>query len=206
MSPVKVVGALAVVAGLGVSAFALAVGEPAWLALTTIIVLIGLVFLFQERGFVLTLPGGATLKLEPASKTALPRRTLSIIPEHEDRLWWHMGKIGNEPAMQVVADFHFRNTSKEPVVIPRTFVTFWYFRGGLIPWRARAEGYVFVKHQQSDFHGRCVIPPRARTTGRADWWIRPPVRTASRPFRARACFVDEFGNRHWTNPLTWNYR
>lgn len=136
----------------------------------------------------------------------VPRRTLIVIPRHGSRMWWHMGAMGQAPAMQVVGDFHFTNISEEPNLIMGTFLIAYYRRRGWIPSSKRTDGGILVRHWGEDIYGQHEILPRATTEGREDWWIAPPVKEVGEPLQGRACFIDRFGNKHWTDILTWHYR
>jgi hypothetical protein len=135
----------------------------------------------------------------------VPKSTLVILPEHEHRLWWHMGGQGGQPAMQIVGDFYLTNISPEEILVPKTFMTAYYCRWGLIPVHKKVEGHVFVRLSQGETFGGYHIPPRSTTDCRADWWVQPPIKTKGKKLRGRVCFIDQFGNEHWTPLLTWHY-
>jgi len=136
----------------------------------------------------------------------VPKSTLIILPEHERHLWWHMGGINGKPAMQIVGDFYLTNITGEPVLVPKTYLTAYSFKWGLIPTIKKAEGNVSVRLSQGNIFGNYHIPPRFTTECRADWWIQPPIKMPGKRLRGRVCFIDHFGNKHWTPILTWGYK
>ena len=43
----------------------------------------------------------------------VPSKTMVLIPvSHTNALWWHMGKMGEHPSMQIVGDLNVTNISK----------------------------------------------------------------------------------------------
>src|SRR3989338_4173758 len=135
----------------------------------------------------------------------VPKSTLVILPEHEHHLWWHMGGRNGKPAMQIVGDFYLTNITREAVLVPKTYMIAYQCKWGLIPLVKKVEGNVFVRYSQGDIFGSYYIPPRHTTECRADWWIQPPIKMEGKKLRGRACFIDQFGNKHWTPVLRWRY-
>ena len=133
---------------------------------------------------------------------SVPKETLRIIPM--DRPWpWGPASIQGRPAMQVVMDFYFTNITTEPALVVGTHLTAYYWKWKVFPRYKKVKGHVFVQHPTDDVHGTYQILPRATTEGRADWYIEPPIREAGHSFCGRACFIDRFGNEHWTQKLIW---
>src|SRR5262245_10335279 len=203
----KLLDLLFILAGLAAMCWTFVHGHTAWTAVAALPLLIGLVLMFQERNVEISVPGIGTIKISgEALAEGVPTKTLSVLPERETHLWWHMSNIARQSqVMQVVGDFHFRNTSAEPVMLVKASLLFWDHRR-FLPRRGRVEGIISVKHQHINFQSRYEIPPGARTTGLAQWRIQPPVRNPPQDLNARACFIDEFGNAHWTERLRWRYR
>ncbi len=136
----------------------------------------------------------------------IPRRTLVIVPGNERDFWWHMGGKGSQLAMQIVGDFYFTNISTEPAIVPKTYLVAYCFKWKVIPWSIRVEGLISIRHPDNDIYGEYEIPARFTTEGQAHWWISPPVKETGKHLRGKACFVDQYGNEHWTQVLTWRYQ
>lgn len=136
----------------------------------------------------------------------IPKKTLIILPDKSHSIWWSMGTINGNPAMQICGDFYFTNISREPILIPKTYLVACSRKWGFIPSRTRAEGNIFIKRFANNIYGNYSIPPRLTTDGRADWWIEPPIEKKGKSFRGKVCFVDQYGNAHWTKTLTWKYQ
>ncbi len=132
-----------------------------------------------------------------------PKKTLIVLPQRQETIWWHMGEMGAKPVMQIVAQFHLTNITDEPVLVPKTFLIA-YYQKWLIPLSTRVEGTVLVEGLHEQF-GSYVIQPRETSEARCDWWILPPIKKERETLHGRACFVDKFGNEHWTSTLTWKY-
>jgi len=116
-----------------------------------------------------------------------------------------MAEMNGHPAMQVMADFYFTNISNHPVLLTGTFLVAYFWTFGLIPRRRRVTtGHVLVRAPNSQLHGVYPVGPGGTTPGRADWYITPPVRKPGQRLRARAGFVDQFGNEYVTRVMTWN--
>jgi hypothetical protein len=133
----------------------------------------------------------------------VPKETLKVIPMNPPQFTWNMGTIDGKPAMQVVKDFYFTNLTTEPALVVGTYFVAQCWKWKVFPRRIRVNGHVCVKDDASQYHGRYAILPRATTIGRADWWIEPPILKAGESLHGKACFIDRFGNEHWTPKLTW---
>ncbi len=104
--------------------------------------------------------------------------------------------------MMVVADFRFTNVHTGTTSVQKTFLV---VRRPRHLWlrRLRFEGNLSVQGQHTNHHGHFNIPPGRTTTARAIWYIQPPIEPPGKPLRARAIFVDRFGNEHQTALLTF---
>jgi hypothetical protein len=102
--------------------------------------------------------------------------------------------------MMVVGDFHFTNVHTGTTSVQKTFLV---VRRPRHLWlrRLRFEGTLGVPGQNTNLYGH--IRPGRTTTGRAIWYIQPPIEPPGQPLRARAIFVDRFGNEHRTALLTF---
>ena len=48
-----------------------------------------------------------------------PKRTLQLAAKTEGNCWWHMGKVGDDPTMQVAGRMFVTNIASIPVRIPQ---------------------------------------------------------------------------------------
>jgi hypothetical protein len=136
------------------------------------------------------------------------KKSLIVLLQHDRSSWWHMRELNGKPAMQIVAGFYLKNITQEHAVsVAKTFLVI-YDRKWWTPFNLRVEGNVFVKNHVAPggAFGKHSIPSGFAFEGIVDWWIQPPIKNAGKPLRARACVVDQFGNEHWTDVLTWRYR
>jgi len=137
---------------------------------------------------------------------ATPKCTLAVLPDQKDHLLWAMGSRANSPMMVVVGDFHLRNIHTGATSVPKVFLV---VRRPRHLWlrRLRFEGSLDMRNQHANLDGRLFeIPPGRTTTGRVMWFIQPPIKPPGKPLRARAIFVDRFGNEHRTALLTFRAR
>jgi len=118
--------------------------------------------------------------------STIPRETIRIIPNHHER-WWHMGKSGNEPAMQVVTKLHVTNITDEPVTILSAKIK-----------PTNTSGHVFTRHPEENVYGTFPILPRHTVPVSADFWIKPPVKKPGDNFKATVFLIDQYGNTHKT--------
>ncbi len=130
----------------------------------------------------------------------VPKKTLIVQPAHPDRLWWGNAAIKSEPAMHVVGDFYLTNITDELVSVPKAYLIAYHVKW-LIPRWKRIEARVVLINTQLQ-----VIPARNMDKGHADWFVVPPVKKKGESLRAKACFVDQFGNEHWTPVLRWRFK
>lgn len=136
----------------------------------------------------------------------VPRKTLIVLPARADNLWWETGEQDGNPCMQVAGDFFFTNISADPVLVPKTRLVVYGTRYLFIPTRRLVEGNILVRQAQGYLFGHTDIPARELTEGRADWIVQPPIRLEGQVLRGQACFIDGYGNEHWTPMLTWRHK
>jgi hypothetical protein len=125
----------------------------------------------------------------------VPRKTLVILPKAGGRsCWWHMGGMGEKPAMQIVAKYTVTNVTKI----------------GIVPTVARMRkpaslGHVMVRQIDSQMHGSFLIPPGETTDLHLDFWLVPPVRKEGETLVADVAVLDQFGNEHWIRRVEFVY-
>ena len=136
----------------------------------------------------------------------VPKKTLIVLPARADNVWWEMGQRDGLPCMQILGEFFFTNISTDPVSIPKTYLVVYGSRYVFLPTRRLVEGTILVRQAQGYLYGHTDIPARELTAGRADWVVQPPLRMEGQLLRGRACFIDGYGNEHWTPIMTWQHK
>jgi hypothetical protein len=122
----------------------------------------------------------------------VPKETLRLAPKPTCNCWWAMGRMGNEPTMQIVGRIFATNISSVPVRLPQVQLSY-----GLLG-RKRASGMVMVSRGlHENMFGMYDIPPGETRDVSFDFWVYPPVSEPTEHFVARSIsFVDQFGNHH----------
>ncbi len=136
-----------------------------------------------------------------------PKKSLIVLLQHERANRWRMEKINEKPAMQIVADFYLTNITQKDVFVLKTYFVP-YHGNGWFPSTLPVEGHAFVKNHvvAGGAPGKHKIPPGFTYEGHADWWIQPPIKSEGQTLTGRSCFVDQFGNEHWTAAVKWKCR
>ena len=125
----------------------------------------------------------------------IPKKTIVVAPNANPcSTWWHMGSTSGEPAMQVVGRFNVTNITKYAVILSAVKMK-----------KPRCVGNVMVKDSESKYHGRYQIVPGGYTDMSFDFWIVPPFKKENESFVADIAVVDQFGNEHWINKVTFAY-
>ncbi|MFC1590411.1 hypothetical protein ACFL42_02830 [Candidatus Omnitrophota bacterium] len=121
----------------------------------------------------------------------VPKETLRFvcIPQ---QCWWCMGKSSGSPAMQVVSHWHVTNITDEDVTLCGTRVR-----------KPRVNGFVMVRHPNSNIYGGYNIPPRFTTEASADFWIQPPTKKVGEALILDLEFLDQYGNVHRAKKITF---
>lgn len=122
----------------------------------------------------------------------VPKETLRIATKPEGNCWWHMGRRGEDPTMQIVGSVFVTNISSRPVRIPQAELGY-----GLLG-RKRVHGMIMVaRSMRENMYGIYDIPPNETRDSHFDFWVYPPVAKLGEPFTARSvALMDQFGNRH----------
>ena len=126
----------------------------------------------------------------------VPTKTMILIPTpRANALWWHMGAIGNEPAMQIVGDLNITNISKYGIFVMGARLR-----------KPNAIGHALVRAQnQNLYDSKHLVPPGAVSDLRFSFFVQPPVQAEGKAFRADVAIVDQFGNEHWLTGLRFPY-
>lgn len=126
----------------------------------------------------------------------VPPRTMVLIPaSRPNALWWHMGAMGDKPAMQIVGELHITNISKYGVFVMGAKLR-----------KPKAVGYAMVRSQESNMYGtKHVVPEGAVSDLTFDFFVQPPVCEKGKPFKSDVAIIDQFGNEHWIKGLEFPY-
>ncbi len=125
----------------------------------------------------------------------IPNKTIALVVEGTGHhCWWHMGKIGEELAMQIVAHFTATNISKF----------------GVLPTSAKMRkpknlGHVVTRKHDQNIYGSHIIPTGVIAELSVYFWVSPPVKNKGDPFEADIAIVDQFGNEHWIKNVEFRY-
>lgn len=131
----------------------------------------------------------------PVGVIEVPSKTMVLIPvSRQNALCWHMGSIGDQPAMQIVGDLNVTNISKYGVFVM-----------GVKLRKPRAVGHVLVCPRGAITYSTDVIPQSTVFDLRFDFWVQPPVCEKGKPFKGDVAIVDQFGNEHWLKGLEFLY-
>ncbi len=126
------------------------------------------------------------------------QQTLMIVAEGDPRgLWWHMGAMGDAPAMQVFGGFHITNRSPYNVTIPRSVLLVSYRQWRVIPRQRRVE---------SDGLFNTVLQAHHLVREQLHWWVVPPVLKSGQVLRAKVGVLDNFGRTNWGEWREWRYQ
>ena len=126
----------------------------------------------------------------------VPSKTMVLIPvARQNPLWWHMGSMGDQPAMQIVGDLNVTNISKYGVFVMGAKLR-----------RPKAVGHALVRaHDSNMYSTKHIIPQGGVSDLRFDFFVQPPVREKGQPFKADVAIIDQFGNEHWLKGLEFPY-
>lgn len=128
---------------------------------------------------------------------AVPAKTMVLIPvSGSNALWWHMGAVGKQPAMQIVGDLNVTNISHYDVCVM-----------GVKLKKPKATGHAVVRAQNSKLYSSShIIPQGGLSDLRFDFFVQPSVRKVGERFTADVAIIDQFGNEHWLKGLEFSYR
>ena len=132
----------------------------------------------------------------PVGVIDIPSKTMILIPvSRQNALWWHMGLMDGQPAMQIVGDLNVTNISKYGVFVMGAKLR-----------NLKAIGHALVRAHDSNMYGTThIIPQGAISDLRFDFFVQPPVTDEDKPFMANVAIVDQFGNEHWLEGLEFPY-
>jgi hypothetical protein len=139
----------------------------------------------------------AIKQLLVSEKNQIPRKTLVLLPlPRENAIWWHMGGVGGEPAMQICADLRVTNISRHNIML-----TAFKLKKPNSIGHAHPFNQTDIIKEGSEF----LIPAGASVEVRCHCWVQPPVKNKEQEFKADIAVVDQFGNEHWMKKVKFKY-
>lgn len=132
----------------------------------------------------------------PVGVIEVPSKTMVLIPVvRQNALWWHMGSMGDQPAMQIVGDLNVTNISKYGVFVMGARLR-----------KPKAIGHALVRaHDSNIYSTKHIILQGGVSDLRFDFFVQPPVRVKGQLFKADVAIIDQFGNEHWLKGLEFPY-
>ena len=131
----------------------------------------------------------------------IPRKTLRIWPMRRYPLMsdqrWRTASVGDQPAMQIIGEWHVTNRAKEAIHIDHARI--------VRPRKARTDGEVYVIDPETNLAGDWMLAPRSFAEVMTQFFVHPPVCQEGEDFRAKLVFTDEFGNKHKTKWIAFKY-
>ena len=141
--------------------------------------------------------GWATRLLPPTPR--VPTETVRIV-RHPLPAWWHMGRKGGVPAMQVDARFYVTNVTDNPVSI---------LGCKLKPTGANQvlDGDTATRHPEENVYSpEFPILPGCTSDVSISVWIFPPMLDVGQELTADILLIDQFGNEHKCPQTTFENR
>jgi len=114
----------------------------------------------------------------------VPRETLRIITI-EDQCSWGNGTVKNQPAMQVIGNWHITNIIDSNVIITKVCIK-----------ETKTVTSIMIQHPSRNNYGDFPILANSTARGLAMFWIVPPIKNTGKDFKATVVFTDQFGNDH----------
>jgi hypothetical protein len=113
-----------------------------------------------------------------------------------DQRWW-MASVGDHPAMQIVSEWQVTNRAWEAIHIHRARI--------VRPRKARTDGEVYVRDPRTNLVGDWMLAPRSDAEVLTQFFVHPPVCHAGEDFKAKLVFTDQFGHKHKTKWIVFEY-
>ena len=125
----------------------------------------------------------------------IPKKTIVLIPKAaSNSTWWHMGRSGGQPAMQIVGEFTVTNITKYNILPTLVKIK-----------KPKSLGHAMCRKVGENIYGSYMIPGGATTDLSYDFWIIPPFKEKGEAFKADIAIVDQFGNEHWVKGVDFQY-
>lgn len=132
----------------------------------------------------------------PVGVVDVPSKTMVLIPvSRQNALWWTMGSVGDQHAMQIVGDLNVTNISECDVTVMGAKLR-----------KPTAAGHALVRAQDSDMYDTTYVIPRGAVSDlRFHFFVQPPACEKGKTFKGDVAIVDQFGNEHWLKGLEFPY-
>ena len=134
-------------------------------------------------------------------RSRLPRKTLRIWPMRRYPLMsdqrWYTASVGDQPAMQIISAWQVTNRAKQAIHMHRVRI--------VRPRKARSDGAVFVLEPRPNLAGDGMLAPRSYAEVMTQFFVHPPVCHAGEDFKAKLVFTDQFGTKHKTKWIVFEY-
>jgi len=126
---------------------------------------------------------------------SIPKRTITLAPSRQSNsTWWHMGRSGNDPAMQISGRFTVTNISTYNLLLVAAIMK-----------KQKGMGHVMTRKMDENIYGDYMIPGGGVTELSYHFWIIPPFKPEGESFVADIAIVDQFNNKHWVNGVEFPY-
>lgn len=141
-------------------------------------------------------------KQSTAQGYTIPPRTLTVALQQQREYWWHMGGVGQDPAMQIVGHFTVTNIYSRPVRAVQLELRYGFLgRKGIIAELSISQSL------SSNYYDSFPIPPGDTRNASCHIWLYPPVAKQKQPFVAHSIVItDHFGNRHKIKNVKFEYQ
>jgi len=110
---------------------------------------------------------------------------------------WYTASVGDQPAMQIVSAWQVTNLTKKAIHIHRARI--------VRPRKARTDGAVSVIEPRTNLAGDGMLAPRSYAEVMTEFFVHPPVCQAGEDFKAKLEFTDQFGKKHKTKWIVFEY-
>ena len=131
----------------------------------------------------------------------IPRKTLSMWPmrryPHTSDQRWRTALVGDQPAMQIVSEWQVTNLAREAIHIQNARI--------VRPRKARTDGEVYMIDPRTHLAGDWMLAPSSFAEAITQFFVHPPVCEEGEDFKAKIVFTDQFGNKHKTKWIVFEY-
>ncbi len=134
--------------------------------------------------------------IRPSSATYdIPNKTLILLQPQDNAMWWHMGTVGKEPAMQIVGDMRVTNISRYNILLSAVKLK-----------RPKVIGHAGIIDHAVEENGEFLIPENGTCRVRFHCWVVPPVKQENQDFVTDIALIDQYGNEHWMKKVKFTYK
>jgi len=122
----------------------------------------------------------------------IPRKTFIVLSPK--RAMWCKASIGDEAAMQVMADIPITNFTHRVVCLDTARLN-----------KKTATQEAMPLYIRPNDQMQYEIPAGKTVEVRTVFFIKPRKKL-EKPFKAKVCFIDQFNNEHWSKKISFEYR